>query len=624
MWHRKTITLFCLFLTICLAAFAQPASMNWENPGRDLWPSFQQQGEADLLVVASNAEHHLALINANNFETIATLPTGKGPHEITVSPDGRRAYVAISGTGPNGIPGKTITVIDLEKRTVKATFDLGTYTLPHDTALSQDGRRLWVTCAPSQTILELDAEDGKILKTYKIPQDGAWFLKVTPDGRKIYTANLEGKSLCVIDRTTDSVKTIALEAGALGLDITPDGKEIWVCSSAVQVIDTATDKITATIPVGGSGANRIKLTADGKQAVVSISDTRQLAVFDVKTRQRQATIEMTHTPKVITVSGDAKQAFLSNPQASTVTVVDLSAHKQIATFAVAKTPDGIAWAKGQSPAPYNNEHPAWSPDGKKIAFASNRDGNNEIYVMNADGSAQKRLTFAPGRDAHPAWSPDGKRIAFQSPRDGDGSDTNLYVMNAGGTNQVKLTNNKGFCGVPAWSPDGKRIVFQWRIENAGVQRWHIFVINADGSGQQQLTSDAANNQVPNWSPDGKRILYYSDVTGKNQLYLMNPHGSNRRRLTNNSANDHAPFWSRNGKRIMFISDRDGARDIYVMNMDGKNQQRVSRNLQAYQANWSPDGKKIIYAFTKDRNSEIYVMNRDGTNLTQITNAQGKR
>src|SRR4029077_7283177 len=105
-----------------------------------------------------------------------------------------------------------------------------------------------------------------------------------------------------------------------------------------------------------------------------------------------------------------------------------------------------------------NSDPAWSPDGKKIAFMSNRDGGDiEIYVMNVDGSQQTRLTNAPGRDAHPSWSPDGKNIYFQSPR--DGGMPQIYVMKADGSGQRRLTHNAGFTGVPLASPDGRRIVF---------------------------------------------------------------------------------------------------------------------------------------------------------------------
>ena len=112
----------------------------------------------------------------------------------------------------------------------------------------------------------------------------------------------------------------------------------------------------------------------------------------------------------------------------------------------------------QPQAGYDDMWPAWSPDGRRIVFASTRDGDPEIYVMNADGSRAQRLTSTPGRDAHPSWSPDGKTIAFQSPRlEGH---TRIFLMDADGSNQRPLTNNRGFCGVPSWSPDGKQIAFQ--------------------------------------------------------------------------------------------------------------------------------------------------------------------
>src|SRR6266853_272449 len=109
----------------------------------------------------------------------------------------------------------------------------------------------------------------------------------------------------------------------------------------------------------------------------------------------------------------------------------------------------------------NNMFPQWSHDGKRIVFTSDRDGDPEIYVMNADGSNPIRLTRSPGRDAHPYFSPDGRRIVFQSPR-ANGDDTNIYVMNSDGSNVMRLTNLKGFAGVPVYSPDEKLIVFQWR------------------------------------------------------------------------------------------------------------------------------------------------------------------
>jgi hypothetical protein len=151
-----------------------------------------------------------------------------------------------------------------------------------------------------------------------------------------------------------------------------------------------------------------------------------------------------------------------------------------------------------------NFNPAWSPDGRELAFTSNRDGNDEIYVMNADGSNQRRITSDPATDAEPSWSPDGQRIVFESNRDGN---YELYVMDADGSNQARLTNTPQNEASPAWSPDGRKIAFD-EGGSAG-----IFVMNADGSGRTRLGT--IGTFMPNWSPDGREIWswweYYDPI-----------------------------------------------------------------------------------------------------------------
>jgi Tol biopolymer transport system component len=191
----------------------------------------------------------------------------------------------------------------------------------------------------------------------------------------------------------------------------------------------------------------------------------------------------------------------------------------------------------------NNAFPRWSHDGKKIVFMSDRDGDPEIYVMNADGSNPVRLTNAPGRDAHPYFSHDDRRIVFQSPR-ANGEDTNIYVMNSDGSHVTQLTNLKSFAGVPMYSPDEKLIVFQWRESNnfRDDKKWRICMMNADGGDFHVITPGASNDQVPNWSRDGRRLLFFSDRTGKNQLYTMKPDGADVQRLTVNEFDDTAAYW----------------------------------------------------------------------------------
>jgi len=182
----------------------------------------------------------------------------------------------------------------------------------------------------------------------------------------------------------------------------------------------------------------------------------------------------------------------------------------------------------------------------KIAFTSDRDGNREIHVMNADGSGQRRLTRNPAEDVSPSWSPDGRTIGFTSDRDGN---FEIYAMNADGSGQRRLTRNPADDGLPAWSPDGRTIAFPSDRDG----NFEIYAMNADGSGQRNLTRNPAGDFLfAAWSPDGRRIAFTSDRDGRCdtqlcpanfEIYVMNADGSGQRRLTRNSAEDVSPVWS---------------------------------------------------------------------------------
>ena len=127
----------------------------------------------------------------------------------------------------------------------------------------------------------------------------------------------------------------------------------------------------------------------------------------------------------------------------------------------------------------------------RIAFASDLDGNFEIYVMSADGSGQTRLTDNPAIDWQPSWSPEGTKIVFTSDRDGS---SEIYVMNADGSDQARLTDN--FDLSPSWSPDGTSIAFTSQRDG----HREIYVMSADGSGQANLTNNPAIDRQPSWGP----------------------------------------------------------------------------------------------------------------------------
>ena len=248
--------------------------------------------------------------------------------------------------------------------------------------------------------------------------------------------------------------------------------------------------------------------------------------------------------------------------------------------------------------PNDDRSPSWSPNGKRIVFFSNRDGHVmggiptfEIYVMDADGGNLQRLTNDPNDDRSPSWSPDGKRIAFVSMRDGHvmgGIPTSeIYVIDADGGNLQRLTNNPDGDWDPSWSPDGKRIVFSSRrdghfIGKAGITE-EIYVMDINGGNRQRLTNNRKNDLLPSWSPNGKRIAFAADRKGhfeNFEIYVMDTDGGNLQRLTNNPDDDWDPSWSPDGERIAFRSKRDGNAEIYVMDADGGNPQNLTNNPHA--------------------------------------------
>jgi len=281
----------------------------------------------------------------------------------------------------------------------------------------------------------------------------------------------------------------------------------------------------------------------------------------------------------------------------------------------------------------------------KIAFVLNTDYGQKIFVMNANGSGRRQLTFKPRckgyncvarMDIHPAWSPNGRRIAFT--RSAGGTSYRIHVMNANGSGQKQLTRvgGKAYEADPAWSPDGKRIAF---ASQRGSNRF-IYVMNANGSGLKRLTPldsefDASN---PAWSPDGTKIAFSSE--GSSLVSVMNADGSAVKHLAtrnNNNYGDAAPSWSPDGARIVYMMpDGAGLNQLWVMNSDGTAQRQITtsgpprspayKRPQFSQPSWSPDGAKIAFRREEAHRGSglpliaIAVMNPDGSGQRVLTKA----
>lgn len=204
---------------------------------------------------------------------------------------------------------------------------------------------------------------------------------------------------------------------------------------------------------------------------------------------------------------------------------------------------------------------SWSPDGKRIAFSSDREGSPDVFVANADGSGVRRLTDLPTIEHTPSWSPDGTKITFGLAT-ADESTFAIYVLDVDGGEAKKLTEKKScYVGDPDWSPDGAHIALD--VDCAGGGQIDIYVINADGTGVRQLTDASGDDGTAAWSPDGNRIAFHSD-RGQ-AIYTMKPDGSDERKVSPNLPFEDARLdWAPEGNRLVYVSESGG--DIYVLTL----------------------------------------------------------
>lgn len=266
--------------------------------------------------------------------------------------------------------------------------------------------------------------------------------------------------------------------------------------------------------------------------------------------------------------------------------------------------------------------------GGKIAFASNRDANSEIYTMRSDGSNQIRLTNNTSADYHPVWSPDGTKIAYLSQ---DGFSTfRIKVMNADGTGDAVVTNVVyNICVWPwrdewsmSWAPNGKKIVFQ--------ESGDIFSVDINGTNRTNLTNHWSWDAEPTWSADGNRIVFVSSREFFSTMYSMNADGSNVQALPSGGEFwDTAPVYSPDGSKITFVVNSTVELPVlYIANADGTNRVPFDGVGAAIDhrnnPSWSANGQRIVFhlweGFGNDAN--IFVKSVGGGPMVQLTHAAG--
>ena len=248
----------------------------------------------------------------------------------------------------------------------------------------------------------------------------------------------------------------------------------------------------------------------------------------------------------------------------------------------------------------------------KIVFVSNRDGNDELYMMDYDGRNQTRLTFNRVKDYMPAISPDGKSIAYTSYR---GTKAALYVFNPYEGTHVEV-HGGGTNWAPCFSPDGRRLAFSSTVDQGNSE---LYVANSDGSRPRRITYNRSADTAPCWSPNSRQIAFTSDRGGTPHIYIMDAQGGNPRRVSFSGSYHDAPAWSPDGDRIAYVSRVDQIFDIYVLNIRTEQIVKFTESFARNEyPNWSPDGRHIIFTSDRTRKVQIYTMDYDGRNLKQLT------
>jgi len=258
--------------------------------------------------------------------------------------------------------------------------------------------------------------------------------------------------------------------------------------------------------------------------------------------------------------------------------------------------------------------------GTEMAFVSDRGGNKEIYVMNADGSAARAATANRSLNNFPSWSPEGDEIVYTSYR--YLNRPFLFLSSRGKGRPGRLLSRLGddralYRGVFAPAEDRMALVMSY------ADATDIYTVRLDGSGLRRLTEGRAIDVSPAWSPDGRHMAFVSDRTGAPQIYIMDSDGSNQRRLTYDGSYNTNPAWSPDGLWIAYETRVNGQFDIWLIDPDGQTNVPIVTHPRSDEApSWSPNSRKLVFSSTRRGLADLYVIDRDGSNLRRLTSAAG--
>lgn len=324
---------------------------------------FSAMALADTLVVLNKSEASASLIDLESGQEVARVPTGEGPHEVTVSPDGSTAVVGNYGTQQN--PGKSLTVIDVPSASVTSTIEFRDYSRPHGIEYLADGKRVAVTVEAQKTLLLVDIPSGSIIGAIETGQDVSHMVALTPDEKRAFVANIGSGSMTAIDlENGELIANVPTGDGAEGITVTPDGRYVWVTNrgaDTVSVIDANTLEIVKTLP-SASFPIRAEATPDGQWVLVSNARSDELVVFNAESMEEYQRIKMeiksgdsegrlfgdafgqSSVPIGVQVNPDSDLAYVAHANSDVISIVDLDLMEITGQLKGGKEPDGLAYS----------------------------------------------------------------------------------------------------------------------------------------------------------------------------------------------------------------------------------------------------------------------------------------
>ena len=274
-----------------------------------------------------------------------------------------------------------------------------------------------------------------------------------------------------------------------------------------------------------------------------------------------------------------------------------------------------------------DEEPHWSMDGDQVAYVSRESGDKEINVIDKDGEQLSRLTNNPGLDDSPRWSPAEAKLAYVSELQDEGQETSeIYFVNMEDREPNQVTFGELLEELGDWSSDGEWIVYF--VQDPEGERG-LWLRNPEGVNLLRITE--GEDSQPSWSPDGKYIAFVRQQEDAQAIYLAMrgkggswEEGIEESRLTHGGGDDYSPVWHPNSKTLAFVSTRDGNEEIYTMQADGADQKRLTSNKSAdFSPVWSPSGKRLAFVTDLYGSADILVMNEDGSQQRRLTKNGGE-